>query len=79
MIAAMFKKGSKITSVELTGEACDSYNEKIQKRLLNTVWASCSSWYNHHGTNKVIGEPVAKQALASEMLRPDTNARHLLQ
>lgn len=56
MIKPMFKKGSNITSVELKPEACDAYNAKIQEKIKKTVWSTCSSYYNQHGSDKNVCE-----------------------
>lgn len=33
-------------SFEVTSEATDEYNDWLQKRLSNTVWSDCRSFYN---------------------------------
>jgi cation diffusion facilitator CzcD-associated flavoprotein CzcO len=43
--------------VEVRGEAQDAYNEKLQKRMLRTVWntGGCSSWYlDRNGRNTTM-------------------------
>ena len=40
-------------SIEVTQEAANAYDAKIQKRLSNSVYVDCSSWYRVGGTGKI--------------------------
>ncbi|KAJ7164408.1 hypothetical protein C8R46DRAFT_1278694, partial [Mycena filopes] len=44
-----------ISSVEVTAEATDAYNRKIQSRLLGFIWSKCLSWYRAGNNGKVHG------------------------
>ncbi|KAJ7184661.1 hypothetical protein C8R46DRAFT_1299959 [Mycena filopes] len=41
-----------ISSVEVTAEATDAYNRKIQSRLLGFAWSKCRSWYRAGNNGK---------------------------
>lgn len=44
------------SSFEVTHEATDAWNTRIQKKLANSVWTVCHSWYcvGHTGKNTAI-------------------------
>ncbi|KAJ7221365.1 hypothetical protein GGX14DRAFT_429489 [Mycena pura] len=44
-----------ILSLEVTAEATDAYNRKIQSRLAGFIWAKCFSWYRTGNTGKIHG------------------------
>ncbi|KAJ7684236.1 hypothetical protein DFH06DRAFT_1462606 [Mycena polygramma] len=44
-----------ILSMEVTAEATDKYNRKIQSRLSGFCWSKCFSWYRTGNTGKVHG------------------------
>lgn len=43
---------SQASSFEVTHEATDDWNTRIQQKLSNSVWSSCRSWYRTGGTGK---------------------------
>ncbi|KAJ7477977.1 hypothetical protein B0H11DRAFT_1726105, partial [Mycena galericulata] len=44
-----------ISSAEVTSEATDAYNRKIQARLAEFVWSKCHSWYRTGNSGKLHG------------------------
>ncbi|THH21243.1 hypothetical protein EUX98_g8427 [Antrodiella citrinella] len=45
-----------VSSFEVTHEATDVWNERIQKKLETSVWSGCQSWYRvgHTGKNSAL-------------------------
>jgi hypothetical protein len=44
----------KVSSFEVTNDATNAYNKKLQNRFLDTVWVQCSSWYRSGKDGKVV-------------------------
>jgi cation diffusion facilitator CzcD-associated flavoprotein CzcO len=42
-----------VSSFEVTAEATDAYNKKLQKRFLSSVFVHCASWYRAGGDGKI--------------------------
>ncbi|KAK7458842.1 hypothetical protein VKT23_009851 [Stygiomarasmius scandens] len=51
LVRPIFEK--RVSSVQVTREATDAYNEKIHARLARSVFVACVSWYRRGGTGKV--------------------------
>ncbi|OBZ66829.1 Baeyer-Villiger monooxygenase [Grifola frondosa] len=43
-----------VASLEVTAEASDAYNDKIQARLAGSMYTYCTSWYLADGTKKIV-------------------------
>jgi hypothetical protein len=42
-----------VLSFEVTAEATNAYNKKLQKRFLSSVFVRCASWYRAGGDGKI--------------------------
>jgi len=43
-----------LTSVAPTDAATDRYNDMLQRRLNDTVWSQCASWYRTGGCGRIF-------------------------
>lgn len=61
------------TSVAVTAEAEEAYDQDIQKRLANSVWSHCNSWYHHESGRITSNWPGATKPFAkrTKVLDPE--------
>jgi len=63
-LKTMETKGA--TRIEVDAEIYEDYNDNIQRRLKNTVWNGCRSWYvdaNGHNSTNWPGFTVSYRAI----------------
>ncbi|OBZ75477.1 Baeyer-Villiger monooxygenase [Grifola frondosa] len=58
-----------VTSFEVTAEASDAYNKKIQAKLTDSIYAHCTSWYRVDGSKKLAAPFPGPMALYWWLLR----------
>ncbi|KAJ3513851.1 hypothetical protein NLJ89_g2717 [Agrocybe chaxingu] len=66
--------GREIESLEVTQNATDAYDDKIQARLSNSVFMHCHSWYRVGGQGKVTNNfPAAATVFWLWLRKPNWN------
>jgi hypothetical protein len=72
----MLRDGS-VTSIEVTDEATDRFNDEVSVAMGPTVWnTGCNSWYfTDNGSIDLF--PYRRETLTSMLTRPDRDDFHL--
>ena len=69
-----FMKSKRLNYLDVKNSAMKSYNEKLQKKLSETVWASnCGSWYKTKEGKIINNYPGYGTEYYFMMSRPDYN------